>query len=201
MRAAVGGSKVPQNTIKSCADIVHFSITMKFWNRTPVNRGTWYTPNKNAPTHLDKQPEGRWRYKYQGLQTGSYHKPKKSLPTRLWDHSHFSHLGIQPYQWGHLQILETNNEYLSFRLKALTQRPFSWNILSTNDYIITLHLSPLEEGRDKGTISKIKMLGDSTWTDWLSNSVVALKKYTNFCMRSILTTISWVRHCAKGCWR
>lgn len=142
MRAAVRRPKVPQNTIKPCVDIVHFSITLESWNRIPANRGTWCAANRYEPTHLDKQPEERWLYKYQSSQTGSHHKPKKSLPTRLRDHSHFSHLGIQVYQWGHLQILGRNNEHLSLRLKAPTQRPFSRNTLGTNDCVITFHLSP-----------------------------------------------------------
>jgi hypothetical protein len=38
MRAAVRDSKVLQNTIKACVDIVHFSITMEFWIRTPSTK-------------------------------------------------------------------------------------------------------------------------------------------------------------------
>lgn len=153
MRPAVRGPRVPQNTIKLCVNMVHFLITMEFWNRTPANRRTWCAANRHEPAHLEKQPEERLCYKYQALQTGSHHKPKKNLPTRLWDHSHFSHLEIQPYRWGHLQILETNNDYLSLRLKAPTQRPFSWNTLSTNDCIITFHLTPPEEGKGTGVLS------------------------------------------------
>lgn len=153
MRAAVRGPRVPQNTIKLCVNMVHFSITMEFLKRTPANRRAWCAVNRHEPAHLEKQPEERLCYKYQALQTGSHHKPKKNLPTRLWDHSHFSHLEIQPYRWGHLQILETNNDYLSLRLKAPTQRPFSRNMLSTNDCIITFHLTPPEEGKGTGVLS------------------------------------------------
>lgn len=153
MRAAVRGPRVPQNTIKLCVNMVHFLITMEFWNRTPANRRTWCAANRHEPAHLEKQPEERLCYKYQALHTGSHHKPKKNLPTRLRDHSRFSHLEIQPYRWGHLQILETNNDYLSLRLKAPTQRPFSWNTLSTNDCIITFHLTPPEEGKGTGVLS------------------------------------------------
>lgn len=67
-----------------------------------------------------------------------------------------------------------------------------------------LHFISPSGGRqkDRGTISKIETLGDSTWTDCLSKSDAALKKYTKFCgTLFILTNISWVRHCAKGCWR
>lgn len=150
MRAYVRGPKVPQNTIKLCVDIVHSSITMEFWNWTPINRRSRCAANRHEPTHLDKQPKERLHYTYQALQTDSHHKPKKNLPTHLWDQSHLSHLGIQPYWWGYLQILETNNDYLSLILKAPTQRPFSWNMLSTNDCIITFHLFPLEESKGQG---------------------------------------------------
>lgn len=62
MRAAVRGPKVPQNTMKPCADIVHFLITAEFWNGTPANRGTRCAANRREPTHLDKQPAERWLY-------------------------------------------------------------------------------------------------------------------------------------------
>lgn len=66
------------------------------------------------------------------------------------------------------------------------------------------HISSLPSGgrqRDRATISKMKTLGDLNWTGWLSKSNVALKKYTKLCTLFIITNISWVRHCAEGCWR
>lgn len=165
MRAAVRGPKVPRNTIKPCVDIVHFLITMEFWNRTPTNRGTWCAANRSEPTHLDKEPEERWFYKCQALQTGPHPKPQKRLPPRFPDHSHFSHLGIQLYRWGHLQTVETNNEYLSGRRKAPTQR----KALSAGICSVQMTAYPISSfpsagrQRDRATISNIKMLGDLTF--------------------------------------
>lgn len=207
MRTAVRGPKGPQNTIKPCVDIVHFSITMEFWNRTPADRGTWCAVNKHEPTHLDEQPEEGWHYKHQALQTGSHNKPKESLLTCLPDHSHFSLLGIQPYRWANLQY------------ERWTMNTFLWDSkhlhkgLSAGTCLVQwlhYHISSLPSGgrqRDRGTISTIKTVGDSPWTGWLSKSNVALEKIyqcvpkcTKFCTLSILANISWVSHCAKDCW-
>lgn len=72
---------------------------MEFWNRTPANRGTWCAANRYEPTHLDKQPEERWLYKCQALQTGPHPKPQKSLP-------HASQTTAISVTWGYNSIGE-----------------------------------------------------------------------------------------------
>lgn len=104
---------MPPNTIKSCVDIVHFSITMEFWNRTPANRGTQCAPNKHVCTHLDKQPEERGCCKYQGLQMGSYHKPKKKP----------SHTPLRPQPFHSLRDNNPISEVI-FKYSRLTMNTF-----------------------------------------------------------------------------
>ena len=203
MRAAVRGPEVPQNTIKPCVDIVHFLITTELWNRTPANRGTWCAANGYEPTHLDKQPTERWLCKCQALRTDPQWVAQKSLSC-CGDHSHFSPLGIQLYLSLRSSSTNRDKQWIPFfgTQGTYTKKGLSAGMCSVQ--MTAYHISSLPSGRrqrDRGTISKIKMLGDWTWTGWLSKSEVVLKKYTKFCTLFIRITISWVRHCAKGCCR
>lgn len=154
VRAAVRGPKVPWNTIKPCVDIVHFLITMEFWNRTPAHRGTWCATNRYEPTHLDKQPEERWLYKCQACKQAltPNHSKASPMPPRPQP---FQSLGDTALSVRWSSNSRDNNEYLSRRLKAPTQRKafFSRNVLSTNDCNITFHLFPPEEGKGTGLLS------------------------------------------------